>query len=293
MMKKNEIFTKRSNSLIAGLFIALMILFVGCDETADEGGAAFEEEETAAFEAEESVENYFEVVESITNSAIALSEQSTGGRIVESEDPEIACAEVTFEGSEHQGRIEINFGDGCVGPDGKTRKGIIVVEYAGHWLVTDSKIYTVLKDFYIDDVKIEGTRILTNISIELQSLVYKVEIIGGKVTWPGTDGVTYSLTRESDRLHTWIFGDGIDDFELHVEGDASGTNKNGVEYAVKIQEPLIFKSNCRKENIYMPSSGIKIIEIPERPSIKVDYGMGDCDKKFTVEIGERNKEVTI
>ncbi|MFV1976087.1 MAG: hypothetical protein ACC651_10080, partial [Candidatus Scalindua sp.] len=252
-------------------------------------GVNFNEEEKSAYEAEESVENLFDVIESITNSAIKVSESNSGGRVAEINDPELACATVDFTGTRQSGRVEINFGDGCEGPDGKIRKGIIVVEYDGHWLVNDSKIYTVLKNFYVDDVKIEGTRILTNVSVDLEALVYTVEIINGKVIWPDE---TF-LTRESDRTHTWIFGNGLDDFELHVEGEALGKTRLGVEYTSKTIEPLIFKSSCRGNTIYLPVSGVKTITIPERPVITVNYGLGDCDNKFEISIGEGSKEVTV
>ena len=211
---------------------------------------------------------------------------------MENDNPELACAVVTFEGDKQSGRVEIDFGTGCEGPDGKVRKGSIVVEYEGHWLVKDSKIFTILKDFYVDDVKVEGTRILTNVSVDLESLVYTVEIIGGKITWPVVEGTEKSITRESDRLHTWIFGKSLDDFELHVEGEASGVTKDGIDYSSKIIEPLIFKSICKGNTIYLPTSGSKSITIPDKPEIGVDYGTGDCDKKITITIGDQIKEIT-
>ena len=162
------------------MFSFVFIFFMACEE-GDESNINFEEDETSAYEAEESIENLFDVVESITNSAIKHSELNSGGRVAESTDPELACAEVGFNGTRESGRLLINFGDGCQGPDGKVRKGIIVVEYEGHWLTTGSKIWTVFKDFYIDDIKVEGVRKMTNTSLDLESLVYTVEITDGKV----------------------------------------------------------------------------------------------------------------
>lgn len=271
-----------------------MLVFTSCENKEDGPEVVFEEEEQAAYEAEESAENLFDVVESITNSAIQLAETNAGGRIAVSDDPEIACAAVQFEGTEQSGRIEINFGEGCEGPDGRTRKGIIVVEYDGNWKIKGSKIYTILKNFYVDGFRVEGTRILTNVSLDLDSLVYTVEIIGGKITWPAEEGVEPKyLTRESDRLHTLIFGENLTDFELHVEGEASGISREGVEYSTKTVEPLVFKSSCRGNLIYIPTSGIKIITIPGKPEITINYGTGDCDKTFNIKIGEQSKDITI
>lgn len=270
------------------LFSFVFLFFTACDE-GDESNINFEEDEKSAYEAEESVENLFDIVESITNSAIKHSEANSEGRIAENTDPELACAEVSFNGTLTSGRLEINFGDGCEGPDGKVRKGAIVVEYEGHWLVKGSKTWTILKDFYVDDVKVEGVRKMINTSPDLESLVFTVEIKEGKVIWPDE---TF-LTRVSTRTHTLTFGDSLADFELEVEGSASGITKLGVEYSSKTVEPLVFKSSCRGNTIYLPVSGIKEISIPEKQVINVNYGEGDCDSKFRISIGAGSKEVTL
>ena len=284
---------RNSNRLTVALLSFALIFFMACEDVGDENQVVFDDQEKSAYEGEESAEAFFDVIESITNSAIQLAENSTGGRIAETDDPELTCAQVGFEGDRQSGRIEINFGEGCQGPDGKVRKGIIVVEYDGHWLVAGAKVYTVLKNFFLDDVKIEGTRILTNVSVDLQSLKYTVEIIGGKIIWPGEGEQEYILTRESARLHTLIFGDALDDFELHVEGVASGITRGGRNYSSEIDQPLIFKSSCRGNTIYLPTSGSKTIVIDEKLTIRVDYGTGDCDSKMTISIGELDKEVEI
>lgn len=274
-----------------GLFVLMsfaFLFFMACEGEKD--SVKFEEEEQQAYEAEESAEQLFDVIESITNSAIRYSDTNAGGRIAENSDPELACATIDFRGDLQSGRVEINFGDGCLGPDGKTRKGSIVVEYVGHWLVKGAQIFTVLKDFYIDDVKIKGTRILTNVSLDAEALVYMVEIVNGKVVWPDE---TY-LTRASDRIHTLIFNEGgVNSFELQVEGGASGKTRLGVEYATEIVEPLVFKTSCKENTIYLPVSGIKSISIQEKSVISVNYGQGDCDTKFTISIDNAHKEVTL
>ncbi len=281
-----------SNKMMPGwatfLFSFVFLFFMACEE-GDESNINFEEDEQSAYEAEESVENLFDIVESITNSAIRHSEANSGGRVAENSDPELACAVVSFNGTLQNGRLEINFGEGCEGPDGKVRKGIIVVEYEGYWLTTGSIIWTVFNEFYIDGVKIEGVRKKTNTSLDLETLVYTVEIHEGKVIWPDE---TF-LTREGVRTHTLIFGDSHDDFELHVEGTASGMTRLGVEYSSETIEPLIFKSSCRGNTIYLPVSGIKTITIHEKPVITVNYGEGECDKTFRVSIGGGSKEVTL
>lgn len=279
---------KKMMSRMTSFLLSFVFIFFMACEDGEDTTVTFEEEDTAVFQSEESVENLFDVIESITNSAIKYSDANSGGRVAEITDPELACAVVDFTLNELGGRVAINFGDGCEGPDGKVRRGIIVVEYEGHWLVSGSKIYTVLNNFYVDDLKIEGTRILTNVSELSGTLVFTVGMMEGKVIWPDE---TF-LTRSSERTHTLTFGDTLVDFELEVEGVASGTTRLGVHYTAETIEPLVFKSSCRG-SAYLPVSGIKTITIPEKPVITVNYGEGDCDKTFRITIGEGSKEVTM
>ncbi len=284
---KYAIQNKLRASISTFLFSFVFILFSACQTETEKAELSLDVEEKSAIEDEETAENLFDIVETITNSAIRNSAISSGGRVSKLNDPELSCAKISFSGDKQSGRIKIDFGDGCVGPDGKMRKGIVVIEFEGNWLVQGSVIYTVLSGFYIDEIKIDGTRILTNVSLDLEALVYTVEIIDGKVTWP--DG-TY-LTRESDRIHSWKFGKGFDDFELQVEGEASGRTRLGIDYTSKTIEPLIFKSSCRDNIIYLPTSGIKTINVPKKPVITLDYGIGECNSDVDISIGENKNRV--
>jgi len=280
---------KKTTKLTAFLMSFALVFFMACNND-DENNLTLTEEETTSFEAEESTESYFDIVESITNSAIQYSEANAGGRVAESTDPEIACATIGFQGTKTSGRVEINFGDGCTGPDGKTRKGIVVVEYEGNWLSQGTVTWTILKDFYVDGLKVEGTRTVTTTGVDLENLeiTQTVKIANGKVTWPDE---TF-ITRTSERVHKLKAAEGFTSFELEVTGVAEGVTRAGVEYRAATVEPLVFKTECRG-NAYIPASGIKTITIPELPVITIDYGDGTCDNKFMVIMERGKKEVTL
>jgi hypothetical protein len=279
--------TNQSRKWLSFLLAFGFIFFMACNEDGED--VTFTEDEQSAYEAEESTENLFDVVESITNSAISYSGANAGGRVAESVDPEIACAAIVFSGDASEGRVEINFGTGCQGPDGKVRKGSVVVEYVGNWLVQGSLVTTILKDFYVDGVKVEGTRAVTSLGYNDSVLTLTVKVSGGKVTWP--DGTF--LTRSSTRTHKLTLGQTLDDIVLEVTGEAAGITLDGIEYASEIVEPLVFKAACRGNTIYLPVSGIKTITIPELPVLTVDYGEGDCDNKFMIILDRGSKEITL
>ncbi len=273
-------------TLNALLLSALLVLTFSCN-TDDEN--VIDPGDKTAYEGEEYTESMFEAVESISFSAVDYAEANSSGRLATYDDPEIACAEITFDGGMESGYIKIDFGTGCEGPDGRVRKGIVEVNYTGFWLQQGSTITTTLTNFYIDEMKVEGTSKLKNMATSLSQIVYTENISGGKITWPDN---TF-LTRTSDRENTIVFGSSFEDYVLEVEGTASGTTREGIAYEAKTVEPLVFKSNCMGSYIYLPVQGIKAINIPDRQEITVNYGSGDCDNLINVAVGKYSATVTI
>ena len=104
----NSVFKKMKPGWATFLFSFVFLFFMACEEDI-ESNVNFDEDETSAYEAEESVETLFDVIESITNSAIQYSEANSGGRIAVGDYPELACAEVGFTGTRESGR----FASGC------------------------------------------------------------------------------------------------------------------------------------------------------------------------------------
>lgn len=266
------------------LFFALFITF-SCDKDNEE--IALTEEEQSAYEAELSTESYFDVVESITTSAVQYADANAGGRLAENSDPELVCA--TIELLPDNNKIVVDFGDGCTGPDEKVRKGKVIIEYVGDWLTQGGLVTTILQDFYVDDIKVEGTRAVTTTGFQNMTLTQSVQISGGKVTWP--DGTF--ITRKSTRTHRLIFGDQLSDIVLEVEGTAEGTTRTGIEYTSMTVEPLVFKAECFGHSMYVPASGITAITVTDLPQITVNYGDGACDGKLTIEMQRGKKEVTL
>lgn len=262
------------------LFSMLLILVNACNESEKED-VYFEDGEISVLETEQEAEMYFNIVESIGIAAILEFGSNSGARTEQTVNPEFACAEVNWNLENR--RIVIDFGDGCKGPDNRTRTGKVIVEYSMDELVVESEFVTVLQNFYVDDVKIEGSRKITIESLSSEAISYTAVIEGGKITWPDETFVT----RESEGLHTIKYSD----LSLTLEGEASGTTKAGVSYFTETKDALIFKSDCLEYRL--PVSGSRTITVEKLPLITVNYGNGDCDNKFTVSIGERSKEIAL
>lgn len=142
--------------------------------------------------------------------------------------------------------VTLNFGDGCTGEDGKTRKGKIITVYSGPMVVPGSHAVTEFDGYYIDSFHIEGRTEIENISTSSQS-IYRVKVTDGKITMPSESYIVYNR----NRIMTQVEGNGTDGFPLDdifsIKGSGQGHSKiDGVEFewTNEIVEPLIRKFTC-------------------------------------------------
>ncbi len=174
--------------------------------------------------------------------------------------------------------VTIDFGDGCLGKDGKLRKGKIITTYTGPMFVSGSKATTTFDNYNVDSFHIEGTHEIENTSTATV-LSWSVKITGGKITntlnnkWRQWDGV---------RIHKQVEGSDtpynlLDDV-YQITGNATGSNSEGVSWTSNITDPLLRKFTCRW-------IGQGKIEITRNNNHAVlDFGDGTCDNKVTITI---------
>lgn len=176
--------------------------------------------------------------------------------------------------------VTIDYGDGCVGPGGRLRKGKIVIEYNERKLIPGAFRIVTLVDFSIDSVQIEGTRTITNISEDISDTpTFSITLVGGKLTFLDE---TFA-TRDADHTRTWVRANNPLEDETQVEGSAEGLKRDGVRYTVTILERLIYKRACRAEGVFIPVSGVKQITSGDNVAI-IDFGDGRCDNIVTITI---------
>ena len=174
--------------------------------------------------------------------------------------------------------VTIDFGAGCLGKDGKLRKGKIVTIYTGPMFIPGSKSSTTFVDYSVDSFAIEGTHTVENTSSSNKAQ-WTVKVIDGKITNTNS-GKWRTLT--STRIHTQKEGNGtplypLDD-KFEITGSASGSNSNGNAWTAEIVDPLIKRFTCPwkvKGTVDITRDSTKAI---------LDYGDGSCDNKATVTI---------
>ena len=167
--------------------------------------------------------------------------------------------------------VTIDFGSGCLGRDGKYRKGKIVSIYTNPMRVPGAKVSTTFVDYFVDSFKIEGTHITENTSFNnMQG--WKVTVINGKIT--NTNTGKWKMWNSVKNV-LQIEGNGTPNFPLDdvykITGGATASNSGGHTWSANIEEPLIKKFTCRwivKGTVRLNRDGRLAL---------LDYGNGDCD----------------
>ncbi len=265
---------KGSFKLFTAIF-ALIFFASSCQEDVESPGQ-LTDVDLLNVENEASVESAFEDVDDIAFESVLLFE--SGGRIADSEDSPIHCAEKTHDLENNT--IIIDFGEGCVGINGRERKGKILISYTDRRFVSGAVHTMTFENFYVDGNLIEGTRTRTNISASTDDyLRFSIVLENGKVTWEDGTYATREANWETSRIRT---PNPINDERIRT-GSASGIDREGLIYTVNITKPIVWKRSClATDRIMIPVEGIKVKAFEDGNSITIDYGDGTCDNLVTI-----------
>lgn len=226
--------------------------------------------------------------------------------------------------------VIIDFGTGCTSQNGqRVRKGKIItvltvpnkttVSINGQATEVNSRFnfstpgairVTNFENYYVNDVKVEGTRTITNITTDVTSNPkHTIKVENGKLTFPATDGSDdVVVTWTSDRIREWTSGHQTINFfgaeilipdanpfndVFKVYGTYSGVNRRGNAYTATVTEAeaIEIHTECWKQLIGQPSKG-KMTVVSENNTAIIDFGAGDCDKTFIVSINGTTYTVT-
>jgi hypothetical protein len=187
-------------------------------------------------------------------------------------------------------KVVIDFGAGCTGRDGRTRKGKIVIVYTGPLFIPGNSTTTTFDGYSVNDIKVEGTHKISNSSTQSVKS-FSVQVVGAKLSKPNGDFSQWN----SEKKISQIEGLGTPFFPLDdvfkIEGAANGAVKKGdkfFQWSTIIQEPLIKKFVCRwivKGVVVMRKSNTAVAEL--------NYGNGTCDNKATLTVNGQVREITL
>ena len=173
--------------------------------------------------------------------------------------------------------VTIDYGpDGCEGPNGRLRQGLIIVNQTDQIGIPGAARTITFDNFFVDGVQVQGVKTLTNQSVgDDGNIIFTRTVEGGSLTYPNGDVASWEASHILSQVAGANTSARIDDV-FEITGGSSGVNRNSVTFTVEITSPLVKRKNCP-----WIVSGTKTITVNDRTRT-LDYGDGECDRIATV-----------
>ena len=227
-------------------------------------------------------------MEELVSTTLELRSSSSSARNVESSDKGPKkfdgnkygdCA--TVEVDEENNVKTVTFSGTCYGKRGQSRSGTMIISYSDVRNEAGSFRQVEYSDFYMNDIKIEGTRRTEVISVdENGNKTMKTTLSDGKMIYE--DG-TFK-TKNSEMIRFTYREDNKKVYST-LTGSSSGVSTEGIDFSMQITTPIKFSYNCpmdgKMKKGKVPVEGIKVTTDGDS-SIITDFGDGTCDSLIEV-----------
>ncbi len=190
--------------------------------------------------------------------------------------------------SQNENEIVIEFESGCVAEDGKTRSGKMTYSWTGLDGQSGFSSTIVYENYSVDGYIIDGTFVIKDFAFNLSDTTLSYTMVVQNATFTHPDGKTSKLS-ETLTVST-DFGGGLTtdgDVDITINGEVSGTTKEGNTYVALITKELLVKSTCEEG----PVSGTFVFTINQDAPMSLDYGDGTCDSMATLTRGAFSKVI--
>lgn len=192
-----------------------------------------------------------------------------------------ACPSVTF--AQPKGTwpntVTLEYSAGGCTKDGHTFVGTVTIQQSNKMSVVGAERKVSFDNFYIDGVKIEGTRTLTNQGPNAAGQPVWLKEADETFLFP--DGTT--ATYQTSRTRTMIEGAGTPthlDNTWSITGTATGTNRKGETFSATITTPLVKRFLC-------PWIVEGVVEFEHDGKTRtLDFGDGTCDRDATLTLND-------
>ncbi len=254
-----------ATAMVAGLF------FVSSCSKSDEQTA----DTTNGEKASES-ENIIQDAISVTNDGLdGTVDGIPNGRIQ-------GCATVTNDTNTKT--LTIDFGTtGCVGADGRIRKGKIAIVYVGTVPQTSATRTVTFTNYSVNNSSISG--VVSESGFQRSGLAFSFSLLATGVQAVLSDGKTYTIAnlQRTYNINLGATVQDVSDDVTTITGTSTQTGSSGTTTTVDITSPITLNGSCTSTGVLYPSSGIyKITE--GGLTYTVDWGKGACDKSITITV---------
>ncbi|AYA38118.1 hypothetical protein D3Y59_14370 [Hymenobacter oligotrophus] len=178
--------------------------------------------------------------------------------------------------------------NGCVGRDGRVRRGQIVAVFSGQHRQPGASVVVTQVNYSVNGNPHKGTRIITYTG----NGTYTLRVQEASITTP-----TGTASWNSERTYTQTAGQAtrtlLDD-EFSVTGNVTGTNRKGVSFVATIQQPLkkVFQRGCAR----FFTAGTVEIKTSKEKTLLLNYdpaGTAACDNIASVTINGRTRTIRL
>jgi hypothetical protein len=198
------------------------------------------------------------------------------------------CAVVTVDTLSMPRKVTIDFGTtGCVCSnwDGKTRKGKIIATYTGRYIDAGTVITWSTENYFVDNNEYRISKTVENKGKNQAGQPYfNITASNSVVTPSGT------ITWQSSRVRTWTKGYDTpnvgwdDEYSISEITPATGKNRKGVGYVVRITKPIVWRASCAFKLV----GGELELTVEDKTNKRtINYGNGNCDRQYQVTIKGR------
>jgi hypothetical protein len=185
-----------------------------------------------------------------------------------------SCAEVTEDNTDYPKLITIDFGEGCTGPGGYTRSGIMYVHLTAPFDESGAIRTVTFENYSINGIGITGSRVTTNMGENSNNQPVFARVVNIFFNY---DSETFHRNFTSEI--TWLAGfdtEECGDNDWKVTGTGTNTRADGTMVSRTITSPLYHLHSCD----YITQGVVSVLA--PAGSFTVNYGNGTCDNTATV-----------
>ena len=197
--------------------------------------------------------------------------------------------------STNKDTIIVDFGNG--NPDnclsyGNERKGKIIIIYTGKYKDSLSVIHTTFDNYYVNNNRIQGERVLTNKGRnEDGNFTFSIDIIDASIKRNGT--INWESNQNIEYLEGYnTFINPFDDKYI-IDGSGSGNSINGQDFIFTITNNLYIDLSCLSNNTCVITSGEVKLTPAGYSERYINYGDNLCDCNISITLNGEEHFVVI
>lgn len=200
-----------------------------------------------------------------------------------------SCATVDYDSLTQ--KITIDYGtQNCLCSDGLNRRGKVIINSTGAWKSIGSSITVTLIDYYVQDMKVTGTKTV-NIN---SNNSFSITVTGASIETP-TGTISWNASRTIIQTKGFLTKNTTADDEFEIIGNASGINRKGVGFSVSISNanPLLKRLSCTQKEFV---SGEVTILNDKGDTLIVNYDPDNskgCNKNAIVTINGKTYNIRL